>query len=154
MHKALWGLGCRLKGATVLATTTTQPCHHSSHAGWVAAGPWDLGRASAPMQAVQLSGELSGKLAKFMLDSGATSNFLSSEWVNCGIITASCTSNNIPQHPDGSQIASSAVIPKSAVTLCNSHIASPHHQERLTFDVADLHGYDATLGKPWLGKHN
>ena len=27
-------------------------------------------------------------------------------------------------------------------------------QERLHFDVADLQGYDAILGKPWLDKHN
>ena len=116
---------------------------------------WTWAEHSTAVQAIQLSGQLNGKPVRFMLDSGAMGNFLSSEWVkSSGVRAASRISQKVFQLPDGSWIPSNAVIPRAFVTLLNSRIGSPHYQERLSFDLADLQGYDAILGKPWLDKHN
>ncbi len=129
--------------------------HVNVNAGRVAADPLDLGGAALPAQAILLEGQLNGKAVKFMLDSGAMGNFVSSEWIKASHVKAvSRASSKILQLPDGSQMSSTQSLPTTNIKLFNSRRGSHDHCEKMSFDVADLQGYDAILGKPWLDKHN
>ena len=134
---------------------TSQPGQAQNSPQRVQANPLDLGRAQPPATPIQLEGRLNGRPVKFMLDSGAMGNFLSSEWLQqSGMRAAPRLSDKILQLPNGSQIPSHHFLPQAAVQLSSARASCPHMQERLHFDVADLQGYDAILGKPWLDKHN
>ncbi len=129
--------------------------HVNVNAGRVAADPLDLGRAALPAQAIFLEGQLNGKAVKFMLDSGAMGNFVSSEWIKASHVKAvSRASSKVLQLPDGSKMSSTQFLPTTNIKLFNSQQGRHDHCEKMSFDVADLQGYDAILGKPWLDKHN
>ncbi len=49
---------------------------------------------------------------------------------------------------------STQFLPTTNIKLFNSRQVSHDHCEKMSFDVADLQGYDAILGKPWLDKYN
>lgn len=124
-------------------------------AGRVPANPLDLGRAPLATEAILLEGQVNGRVVKFMLDSGAMGNFLSSDWVkDNGVRAAPRVSDKILQLPNGSEMASTHFLPQASLQLFSAEGDSPHHHERLRLDIADLQGYDAILGKPWLDKHN
>ena len=137
------------------AIPPSQPGQAQNNPQRVQANPLDLGRAQPPATPIQLEGRLNGRPVKFMLDSGAMGNFLSSEWLQqSGMRAAPRLSDKILQLPNGSQIPSHHFLPQAAIQLSSARASCPHMQERLHFDVADLQGYDAILGKPWLDKHN
>ena len=84
----------------------------------------------------------------YLLDSGATGNFISSSFVHRYHLRPTVS----PQSPvvtlaDGHQQATGG-----SLSSIPTRIASL--QESLDFTVTDLHGFDAILGMPWLQRHN
>lgn len=95
-----------------------------------------------------LQATLNGKPITFLVDSGANGNFVSSTWVEAfgarALARVGAKSVTFANEQSG---LSPALLP-------SAHVKCQGHQEKVSLDVIELHGYDAILGKPWLTKHN
>ena len=117
-----------LHAAAVEATTSATPVH----------------------QLIRLAGSIASIPVTFLLDSGATGNFLSSSFARSHNLRPQ---NTVPRKPptvtlaDGHQQATAGTL-SSVLTRVASF------QEALDFVLTDLQGFDAILGMPWLQRHN
>ena len=83
-----------------------------------------------------------------LIDSGATDNFISSQFVaSANYITSKRNTLYQVKLADGTHSQSSHEVREAKLTLGT-------HTESLTLSVLPLAGYDIILGKPWLHKHN
>ena len=167
------------KGIAPASLQPPQPCSRSKEGRKRASqlaevgGQEQLGRASDPGSSLQpegasnpeprggvayvvgnqekvllLQATLNGKPITFLVDSGANGNFVSSTWVEAFSAKAlDRVSSKQITFANGQSGFSQAMLP-AARLKCQGH------QEKLSLDIIDLHGYDAILGKPWLTKHN
>jgi hypothetical protein len=93
---------------------------------------------------VKFAGLLDGRPAVFLLDCGATGNFVSSQLVaSHSIITSRASAESVVTMADGSTQLSSCSVGPTSVTIGS-------YTDSLAFAVVPLVGYDAILGMPWL----
>lgn len=94
-----------------------------------------------------------GKTGTFaaMLDSGASSNFITQEVVDQFDLPVV-----IKKHPIELAVIDGSPAPQGPIKLetCSIKISIGNHQESLVFDVLPSSHYQAILGLPWLSKHN
>ena len=104
--------------------------------------------AGTDAQVLLLDGTLCGKKITFLVDSGANANLVASSWMDSAHVKAlpRVTHKSIT-FANGQSDHSQHILPCAPMRLRT-------HREKLTFDVIDLQGYDAILGKPWLTQHN
>jgi hypothetical protein len=94
-----------------------------------------------------------GRTAKAMVDSGATGNFISAEWVYQHQIQTQ--RKNQPYYltvADGSEMPTNEG--RVALETKPLRVVSQQHHMTITFDVLRLATYDIILGMPWLRQHN
>ena len=97
---------------------------------------------------IKLSGTLSGRPAVFLVDSGATGNFVNDAFVNKHRVSSmSLPSQDIVTLADGSQQTAAAFVPSASVAIGT-------YTDRLDLVSLPLAGYDAILGMPWLHHYN
>lgn len=104
---------------------------------------------------IRLSGSIASHPVSFLLDSGASGNFVSSSFVRLqnlrsrpvGQHSSSLPPPTLVTLADGRQQATGGVI--SSVKTRISSLNEP-----LDFTVTELQGFDAILGMPWLQRHN
>jgi hypothetical protein len=91
------------------------------------------------------------RAANALLDSGATGNIVNKEWVRKHSIRVERLSDKRPlQCADGSM----SVIQSSVKLTMRIGNSQRHHQEDITFYVANIGSQDVILGTDWLIKHN
>jgi len=99
---------------------------------------------------IVLTGSIKGIPARILVDGGATHNFIDENLLwDSGIISLA---KELPhQHyvllPNGGRETSNLILPKA-----RTHIGT--YKENLTFYATRLQGFDAILGKEWLGEAN
>ena len=134
----------KVEGAPQLgqAKDSLQPGDLKNPGGSVAAS------AGTASQVLLLQGTLNGRKITFLVDSGANGNFVSSSWMDTAHVKAiDRVSLKSVTFANGQSEFSQRMLPHARMRLQS-------HSENLSFDVIDLQGYDAILGKPWLTKHN
>ena len=111
----------------------------------------ELGEAEADVSGTQLltlMGKLNGVPVKFLVDSGASGNFISEHLVNEHGLQVVKSHDKMQVHlADGSTRASNRLVQEAQVTF-------NEHAEFLDFRVMKLPKYDAILGKSWLDRWN
>jgi hypothetical protein len=104
--------------------------------------------ASSTRGLFKLKGFLVDRPAVFLLDSGATGNFVSSAFVaEHNINTSPLPTQDTVLLADGSVQKTSALVRGAAVKV-DSYI------DQLDFVALPLSGYDAIIGMPWLDQYN
>ena len=97
---------------------------------------------------IKFVGTLNGRPCVFMLDSGATGNFVSSTFVQrCGFETTSLLRQDTVTLADGSTQTTGSMVQAAAVRICS-------YTDRLDLVTLPLIGYDVILGMPWLYHYN
>ena len=98
---------------------------------------------------IRLSGRIAAHPVTFLLDSGASGNFVSSSFARLHRLRPSSVSSSSPlvTLADGRQQATGGLV--SFVSTRISSLVEP-----LDFTVTELQGFDAILGMPWLRRHN
>ena len=88
-----------------------------------------------------------------MLDSGATSNFISQRFVETYNIPLKRKARPIPLSViDGTPISTKAITHQTVT--CDLTLGSAdEHRETLTLDAIPMATYDVILGMPWLNTH-
>ena len=97
---------------------------------------------------IKLAGTVAGHAAVFLVDSGATGNFVSSSFVTR-------TGLHRSVHPSTDTVSLADGVPKPAGGFLPStpiHLST--YRDRLDLTLTELSGYDVILGMPWLDKHN
>ena len=95
-----------------------------------------------------ISGEVNGVPVKFLVDSGASGNFISEHLVSEHDLRTMRSHEKMQVHlADGSMRASNCMVKDAQVSY-------EEHAEFLDFHVMKLPKYDAILGKPWLDRWN
>ena len=98
-------------------------------------------------QLIKFHGQLAGKPALILLDSGASGNFISSHFISKhNIHSVSCPDQSIVL-ADGTEQSSTMQAPSLCVNIGK-------YQEKMDLSAIPLSGYDAILGMPWLEQHN
>ena len=108
---------------------------------------FNLKVASRPL--IKLVGNIAGKPVNFLLDCGATNEFVNVDFVNQhGLVTKPCEIKV--------QLANGITSPSGGVigSECSIQTNSGTFEFRNEFLVTKLYGYDAILGLPWLAKFN
>ena len=97
---------------------------------------------------LKLHGTLCGKKAVFLIDCGASCNFVDASFVlKCQFLLVDIASDMVVTLADGTKKKCTQVLPKGKVTIGK-------YQDCMQFSVLPLHGYDAILGMPWLSSVN
>lgn len=95
-----------------------------------------------------LQGSLEGHSAIFLLDSGATGNFVSAAFVSKHqLATKPLPEKHVVRLADGSQQQTSALVTKAPVRIGS-------YQDHFDLVALPLSGYDAIIGMPWLDQYN
>ena len=95
-----------------------------------------------------IGGEVNGIPVKFLVDSGASGNFISEHLVSEHDLRTVRSHEKIQVHlADGSMRASNRIVQRAQVMY-------EEHAEFLDFHVMKLPKYDAILGKSWLDRWN
>lgn len=95
-----------------------------------------------------LQGSLEGHSAIFLLDSGATGNFVSAAFVSKHqLVTKPLPEKHVVRLADGSQQQTSALVSKAPVRI-------GAYQDHFDLVALPLSGYDAIIGMPWLDQYN
>ena len=95
-----------------------------------------------------LEGSVAGHPADFLLDSGATDNFISADFVAAhGIATAPLPEQHVVQLADGSKQQTSALVQEVPVKIGS-------YEDNFDLVSLPLKGYDAIIGMPWLDQYN
>ena len=97
---------------------------------------------------IKLSGFVAGKPAVFLLDCGATGNFVSAEFVKKHNLSTS----PLP-HPDVITLADGSQ-QKAGLIVNAAVIGIGSYTDTLDFVSLPLAGYDVILGMPWLDHYN
>lgn len=110
--------------------------------------------ASSTHPLIRLAGSIASHPVTFLLDSGASGNFISSSFVRSRRLRSlvnprqqSQLQSPVVTLADGHQQATEGVVSSLPVRVSS-------FQESLDFTITDLHGFDAILGMPWLQRHN
>ena len=101
---------------------------------------------------IRVKGVLAGKTCVFLIDSGATGDFVSSEFLHRHDLLGRCTSVKkklVVKLADGKTYTTDKIVRK--IDLDISELNAP---ERRDVVVLPLDGYDAILGMPWLKEVN
>ena len=97
---------------------------------------------------IKLSGLVADHSAVFLLDCGATGNFISEGFVTRHRLVASSSSQQtLVSLADGSQHRSGSIVQSALVRIGT-------YEDRLSFVVLPLSGYDVILGMTWLKQYN
>ena len=95
-----------------------------------------------------MQGTLFGRPAVFLLDSGATGNFVSSAFVRAHNLPSSPLSRpDLVTLADGSQQTAGCIVQSAAVRIAS-------YSDSLDLVSLALQDYDAILGMPWLERVN
>ena len=104
--------------------------------------------ASSTRGLFKLQGFIADRPAVFLLDSGATGNFVSSAFVaEHQLVTSPLHQQDVVLLADGSEQKTSALVPQATVKV-NSYI------DKFDLVALPLSGYDAIIGMPWLDHYN
>ena len=97
---------------------------------------------------IRLVGFIDSHPVVFLIDSGASGNFLSSSFARSHRLRPLVSSKSpVVTLADGHQQATGGIL-----SSVQTRVAS--FNESLDFTVTDLQGFDAILGMPWLQRHN
>ena len=95
-----------------------------------------------------MQGTLFGRPAVFLLDSGATGNFVSSAFVRAhNLVSSPLSRPDLVTLADGSQQTAGCIVQSAAVRIAS-------YSDSLDLVALALHDYDAILGMPWLERVN
>jgi hypothetical protein len=97
---------------------------------------------------IKLTGKISGHDAVILVDSGATGNFASEEFVQRHQLTTSEWANK------GSVALADGHQKETGKYLSEAEIRIDSFVDRTPLTVFPLRGYDVILGMPWLAQHN
>ncbi|KAJ9505134.1 hypothetical protein QJQ45_013443 [Haematococcus lacustris] len=124
------------------------PCHSSSPS---LSEPLVMSSLSVDSKPFILHGTFSGHRARFLLDSGATGNIVSSRFLQqAGLRMAGKAAPGRLLLPGPSP----SYLPTYELSHCTVHLSTYH--DRVPFVMADISNadYDVVLGKPWLTAKN
>lgn len=99
---------------------------------------------------IKLQGKVGGgrHRALFLIDCGATGNFVSEEYVKrYKLHTSRLSSNDIVSLADGSQQSTGSYLASESIEIGS-------YQDNIDLVVFPIQGYDVILGMPWLEKFN
>ena len=97
---------------------------------------------------IKFTGTLNGRPCAFMLDSGATGNFVSVSFVKKhSFPTSPLPRQDVVTLADGSTQTTGSMVPAAAVQIGS-------YADRVDFVSLPLAGYDVILGMPWLYHYN
>ncbi len=95
-----------------------------------------------------LEGRIMGKPARILIDSGASNNFLSAQWLRRHDITPATRSTGLSvQLATGQRTLSNQIVPSASLAI---HTYRDHER----FEVLPMPSVDAVLGMRWLRRHN
>ena len=126
-------------------TADQNPVQSSSGKAVLSVCPtWQPDREDQP---ITFSGKVDRHAANVMIDSGASGNFISKQFVDsCGL------------HAVRSSKGLTVTLADGNVKPCDSsvsvHLRVGKYQEQLGLRAIDLPNHDVILGKPWLRQHN
>ena len=107
----------------------------------------DLHGESQAREPILFKGYFQGRPAKFLVDSGASGQFVSEAFIKKNRIpTATTLEERTIQYANGAQVSSHETLPFA-------HIRIGAWSEHLAFNVLPI-CHDVILGKAWLEKHN
>ena len=110
------------------------------------------GVRTTPSRLFKLRGHVGRNVATFMLDSGASSDFMDPDFARaCGLVPT--PSSRTIRLADGSIVAASGEVTVS-YTLTSAGKGAAPVAFSSTFTVTPLQGYDAILGMSWLDEHD
>lgn len=93
-------------------------------------------------------GVINGHTANILVDSGATHDYISSNFIKKHeIVTSVQKRDSTVALADGTTVKTSEVTGSLKVKI-------QHFTDKVKFHVFPLSGYDAVLGRPWLYRHN
>ena len=98
---------------------------------------------------IKLAGSIGTHSAIFLVDCGATGNFVSSSFVQKHQLVATPPSADAP-----SITLADGVSKKSGGSLTAAPVRIHSYSDSIDFICTDLQGYDAILGMPWLVHYN
>ena len=100
---------------------------------------------------IKLHGSVCSQAALFLVDSGATSCFVSAAFVARHRLQSTPVVNPVSVRlADGSlRTCTHQLVGSQAAVLIGDYF-----DDRLTFNILDLNGFDAVLGKTWLNLLN
>lgn len=105
-----------------------------------------LTTSSRPL--IKLSGIVSGQPAVFLVDSGATGNFVNASFVKRHRLnTVPLVVPDIVKLADGSKQSAGSSVPSVAISLGS-------YKDHVDLVSLPLDGYDVILGMTWLHQHN
>jgi len=88
--------------------------------------------------------EINGKLARVMIDSGASHNFVAKNWIQLNdVYTQSYTNEKRVTMADGTQAVNGRYLKDAKIRL-------GQHKGIIDLDVMELQKYDAILGLEWM----
>ena len=97
---------------------------------------------------IKLWGEINGRPAVLLVDSGATGNFISATFVKShGLISTTLPQEEVITLADGSQQRTGALVRGAKLEVGS-------YTDSLNFVAVPLAGYDAILGMSWLHEYN
>ena len=109
------------------------------------------GVRSGPVNLFKVAGSIGVNSATLMIDSGASTEFIDTEFARrCGltITPSACTI----------RLADGTVVPAHGQTTVTTLLTAAHGKPPIsftaTFTVTSLKGYDAILGLSWLATHD
>jgi gag-polyprotein putative aspartyl protease len=110
---------------------------------------WDLGTAGGTAELIKVEGEIAGRSAVFLVDSGATTEFIDEEFVQRAGLTLKESDSKI-RLADGSIRGSGGVARAEYTLRWEGRDKSGGTARDGGFEVTKLSGYDAILGLSWL----
>lgn len=96
---------------------------------------------------VMLDGNLNGKPAHILVDTGANLNLVSEEWVETNRMIGTAAKASTVKLADGSLVQASSTLANPALNI-GAYSGSPELR------IAPLKGYEVILGMPWLHEVN
>ena len=96
---------------------------------------------------LKLRGSINNRAATFLVDSGASANFVDADFIKQNRLTTTTSDARMISLADGS-------MHRSDQRLRDAHLSVGDYEEKQTFTVLPLKGQSAILGLPWLTKNN
>lgn len=147
-HSSVQGV-CETSQNAASATSATSGASDETgtlgfHLSAAAFAPADF----SPSDLMYLDGTILGARIRFLLDSAAGKNFISSHLLDrLGRKAFKKASSDKVLLPDGSYMPSDSILPSVRIKLSG-------FADAVTFHVLPLATFDVILGKPWLTQHN